>query len=101
MKVQVHASKAQGTVSIVPANDDDVPGPALGTKNTEISKILPLPLRSLEYFRGSWVNKKEQNTTGIIGKLYRIWGMEYIGQCGEYGLGVGRDALRKDPGAES
>ena len=80
MKVQVHTRKAQGTVSIVHANDDDdVPGTALGTKNTEISKIMPLPLGSLEYFRGSWVNKKERNITGIIGKLYRIWGMEYVG----------------------
>ena len=58
---------------------------------------MPLPLGSLEYFRGSWVNKKERNITGIIGKLYRIWGMEYVGQCGEYALGGGKDALRKGP----
>lgn len=42
------------------------------------------------------VNKKEQCDTGVIGKLYRVQGMVYTGQCGEYGLGV-RDVLRKGP----
>lgn len=85
-------------VSITCADDEDAPGTALGPENTEIGEILSPLWRSLEYFRdGDQVNKKEQNITGVIGKLYRVRGMEDTGQCGEYGLGKGEGCLEERP----